>query len=163
MSSFMVFSRGMRVAAVLFVALTIAACAQNKAQQGVAGSVTPGSAQDFVVNVGDRVFFQTDATTLTAQARDTLNKQAQWLRLYPQYTVTIEGHADERGTREYNLALGARRAQNTRDYIVSQGIDPSRIRTISYGKERPVAVCDNESCWSQNRRAVTVLNNAPGS
>ena len=77
--------------------------------------------------------------------------------------MTIEGHADERGTREYNLALSARRAQNTRDYVVSQGIDASRIRTVSYGKERPVAVCDAESCFSQNRRAVTVLNNAPGS
>lgn len=162
MSSFASFSRALRLAAVVVAALTLAACAQ-KGNQGVAGSVTPGSAQDFVVNVGDRIFFEVDQTTLNASARDTLNKQVQWLRLYPKYTVTIEGHADERGTREYNLALSARRAQNTRDYIVSQGIDPSRLRTVSYGKERPVAVCDNESCWSQNRRAVTVLNNAPGS
>ncbi len=163
MSSFVNFGRGVRLAVVLVAALTLAACAQNKGKEGLAGNVTPGSAQDFVVNVGDRVFFPVDQTTLTPQARDTLNKQVQWLRLYPQYTVTIEGHADERGTREYNLALSARRAQNTRDYIVSQGIQPSRLRTVSYGKERPVAVCDDESCWSQNRRAVTVLNNAPGS
>jgi len=161
MSSFMSFGRGMRLAVVLVAGLTLAACAQK--EKPAAGNVAPGTAQDFVVNVGDRVFFPVDQTTLTAQARDTLNKQAQWLRLYPNYTVTIEGHADERGTREYNLALGARRAQNTRDYLVSQGIDGSRMRTISYGKERPVAVCDAESCFSQNRRAVTVLNNAPGS
>jgi len=161
MSSFVNFGRGMRLAVVLVAALTLAACAQK--DKPVAGNVAPGSAQDFVVNVGDRVFFPVDQTTLTPQARDTLNKQVQWLRLYPNYTVTIEGHADERGTREYNLALSARRAQNTRDYVVSQGIDASRIRTVSYGKERPVAVCDAESCFSQNRRAVTVLNNAPGS
>lgn len=163
MSSLTSFGRGVRVAAILAAALIVAACAQNKAQQTADGNVTPGSAQDFVVNVGDRVFFETDSTSLTSQARDTLNKQVQWLRLYPQYTVTIEGNADERGTREYNLALGARRAQITRDYVVSQGIEPNRIRTISYGKERPVAVCNAESCWSQNRRAVTVLNNAPPS
>ena len=161
MSSFVNFGRGMRLAVVLVAALTLAACAQK--DKPVAGNVAPGSAQDFVVNVGDRVFFPVDQTTLTPQARDTLNKQVQWLRLYPNYTVTIEGHADERGTREYNLALSARRAQDTRDYVVSQGIDASRIRTVSYGKERPVAVCDAESCFSQNRRAVTVLNNAPGS
>ena len=161
MSSFVNFGRGMRLAVVLVAALTLAACAQK--DKPLAGNVTPGSAQDFVVNVGDRVFFPVDQTTLTPQARDTLNKQVQWLRLYPNYTVTIEGHADERGTREYNLALSARRAQNTRDYVVSQGINASRIRTVSYGKERPVAVCDAESCFSQNRRAVTVLNNAPGS
>jgi peptidoglycan-associated lipoprotein len=161
MSSFVNFGRGMRLAVILVAALTLAACAQK--DKPLAGNVTPGSAQDFVVNVGDRVFFPVDQTTLTPQARDTLNKQVQWLRLYPNYTVTIEGHADERGTREYNLALSARRAQNTRDYVVSQGINASRIRTVSYGKERPVAVCDAESCFSQNRRAVTVLNNAPGS
>lgn len=165
MSSTMFFSRGLRVATVLIVAFTLAACAQNKTPPtaGGVGAAAPGSAQDFVVNVGDRVFFATNTTTLSAQARNTLSKQVMWLRQYPQYTVTIEGNADERGTRDYNLALGARRAQNTRDYIVSQGINASRLRTISYGKERPVAVCDNESCWSQNRRAVTVLNNAPGS
>ena len=91
------------------------------------------------------------------QSRATLDKQAQWLQQYGNYTFTIEGHADERGTREYNIALGARRAQAVRDYLASRGIQPSRMRTVSYGKERPVAVCNDISCWSQNRRAVTVL------
>jgi peptidoglycan-associated lipoprotein len=160
MSSFASFGRGLRVAVVLAVALTIAACAQNKDKQGLAGNVTPGSAQDFVVNVGDRVFFPTDQTTLTAQAHDTLNKQAQWLRLYPQYTVTIEGHADERGTREYNLALGDRRANSVKNYLVALGVSGDRISTISYGKERPVRgnTCSAERCWSLNRRGVMVVN-----
>jgi peptidoglycan-associated lipoprotein len=153
--------RGARLAAVLAAALAISACA-NKPEQPqatAAGMATPGSQQDFVVNVGDRVFFETDSSELTPQSRATLDKQAQWLTTYPQYgQFTIEGHADERGTREYNLALGARRAQTVRDYLVSRGIAANRMRTISYGKERPVAVCDDISCWSQNRRAVTVLN-----
>ena len=124
---------------------------------GLAGAAAPGSQQDFVVNVGDRVFFETDSTELTPQSRGTLDKQAQWLQQYGNYAFTIEGHADERGTREYNIALGARRAQAVRDYLASRGIQPGRMRTISYGKERPVAVCNDISCWSQNRRAVTVL------
>jgi peptidoglycan-associated lipoprotein len=122
-----------------------------------AGSAAPGSQQDFVVNVGDRVFFESDSTELTMQSRGTLDKQAQWLQQYGNYTFTIEGHADERGTREYNIALGARRAQAVRDYLASRGIQTGRMRTVSYGKERPVAVCNDISCWSQNRRAVTVL------
>ena len=121
-------------------------------------ALPPGSQQDFVVNVGDRVFFETDSTELTPQARATLDKQAQWLNSYNRYAFTIEGHADERGTREYNIALGARRAQTVREYLVSRGVEAQRMRTISYGKERPVAVCNDISCWSQNRRAVTVLN-----
>ena len=103
------------------------------------------------------MFFESDSTELTAQSRGTLDKQAQWLQQYGNYTFTIEGHADERGTREYNIALGARRAQAVRDYLASRGIQPGRMRTVSYGKERPVAVCNDISCWSQNRRAVTVL------
>ena len=149
-----------RFAAVLAVALAISACAKNAedAQANAAGQATPGSQQDFVVNVGDRVFFETDSTELTPQSRATLDKQAQWLTNYSQYSqFTIEGHADERGTREYNIALGARRAQAVRDYLVSRGIQAQRMRTISYGKERPVAVCNDISCWSQNRRVVTVL------
>jgi peptidoglycan-associated lipoprotein len=89
-----------------------------------------------------------------------LDKQAQWLGQYPNYAITVEGHADERGTREYNIALGARRAAATRDYLTSRGVPKNRMKTISYGKERPVAVCDDISCWSQNRRAVTVLGGA---
>lgn len=122
---------------------------------------TPGSPQDFTVNVGDRIFFDTDSTSIRADAQQTLRKQAQWLNQYGNYRIVVEGHADERGTREYNLALGARRAEATRDYLVSQGVNGSRMRTISYGKEQPVAVCDDISCWSQNRRAVTALKSGP--
>jgi peptidoglycan-associated lipoprotein len=153
------FIRAAQVAALLAAALTMGACARTAedAQANVAGAATPGSQQDFVVNVGDRVFFESDSTELTGQSRGTLDKQAQWLQQYGNYTFTIEGHADERGTREYNIALGARRAQAVRDYLASRGIQPNRMRTVSYGKERPVAVCNDISCWSQNRRAVTVL------
>ncbi len=153
--------RAARLAAVLAAALSIAACANkpgDDAQANAAGMATPGSQQDFVVNVGDRVFFETDSSELSGQSRATLDKQAQWLNTYNQYgQFTIEGHADERGTREYNIALGARRAQAVRDYLISHGVAANRMRTISYGKERPVAICDDISCWSQNRRAVTVL------
>ena len=124
----------------------------------MAAAATPGSQQDFVVNVGDRVFFETDSSELSDQARATLDKQAQWLNNYNSYAFTIEGHADERGTREYNIALGARRAETVREYLISRGISAQRMRTISYGKERPVALCNDISCWSQNRRAVTVLD-----
>ena len=152
-----------KIAAVLVAGLAMGACAKNPAGQDVgalanASAATPGSQQDFVVNVGDRVFFESDSSELTPQSIATLDKQAQWLRSYAQYTFVVEGHADERGTREYNIALGARRAETVRQYLVSRGIGAQRMRTISYGKERPVAVCDDISCWSQNRRAVTVLN-----
>jgi peptidoglycan-associated lipoprotein len=160
MTSVTTIFRAARLAAVLLGMLGLAACANNPTgqQAGVAGAAVPGSAQDFVVNVGDRVFFETDSTELTPQARVTLDKQAQWLQHYNRYSFTVEGHADERGTREYNIALGARRAQVTREYLISRGIESHRMRTISFGKERPVAVCNDISCWSQNRRAVTVLN-----
>lgn len=125
-----------------------------------AGAATPGSAQDFTVNVGDRIFFDTDSTSIRADAAQTLDRQAQWLGQYPNYAITVEGHADERGTREYNLALGARRAAATKQYLASRGVPANRLKTISYGKEKPVAVCDDISCWSQNRRAVTVLGGA---
>jgi peptidoglycan-associated lipoprotein len=166
----MMTSRAVRFAAAFVLALTAAACSSNKDAAGGAGGAgafgagasTPGSAQDFVVNVGDRVFFETDQTDLTPTAIATLDKQAQWLSRYPQYSFLIEGHADERGTREYNFSLGARRAQTVRDYLASRGIQGSRMRTVSYGKERPVAVCNDISCWSQNRRAVTVLDGGAG-
>ena len=151
--------RGAGLAAALIAGLAVSACANKPANDSLAsaGVATPGSQQDFVVNVGDRVFFETDSSELTPQSRSTLDKQAQWLQQYGSYAFTIEGHADERGTREYNIALGARRAQTVRDYLAARGIQASRMRTISYGKERPVAVCNDISCWSQNRRAVTVL------
>jgi peptidoglycan-associated lipoprotein len=152
----------------LLVGLALAGCASKKNlpndANGLglngAGAATPGSAQDFTVNVGDRIFFDTDSTSIRADASQTLTRQAQWLARYPKYAITVEGHADERGTREYNLALGARRAAATKDFLVSKGVPANRMKTISYGKERPVAVCDDISCWSQNRRAVTVLNGA---
>ena len=158
--------RNIAATAMLAGALLGAGCAnqQSALEAGMAGAgagvATPGSAQDFQVNVGDRIFFETDSTSLTPQATATLDRQVQWLSQYGNYSFTVEGHADERGTREYNLALGARRAAATRDYMIARGIAPNRIRTVSYGKERPVAVCDNISCWSQNRRAVTVLDGA---
>jgi len=151
--------RGAKFAAVILAGLMVASCAKSPVDSNAAGtSAAPGSQQDFVVNVGDRVFFESDQSDLSPQAVATLDRQIQWLQTYNRYAFTIEGHADERGTREYNIALGAKRAQSVREYLIARGIDASRMRTISYGKERPVAVCDDISCWSQNRRAVTVLN-----
>ncbi|WP_173934024.1 peptidoglycan-associated lipoprotein Pal [Chelativorans sp. Marseille-P2723] len=159
-------------AIVLVAVLAIAGCRSNTQVPNTAadlglgsgmagpGAATPGSSQEFTVSVGDRIFFDTDSSVIRADAQATLARQAQWLSQYSSYSITIEGHADERGTREYNLALGARRAAAARDFLVSRGVAANRIRTISYGKERPVAVCDDISCWSQNRRAVTVLNGA---
>jgi peptidoglycan-associated lipoprotein len=150
----------------LVATLAIAGCASKKMPDNAAGlglgagAATPGSPQDFTVNVGDRIFFDTDSSAIRADAQQTLTRQAQWLNKYSQYAIVVEGHADERGTREYNLALGARRAAATRDYLASKGVASRRLKTISYGKERPVAVCDDISCWSQNRRAVTTLGGA---
>ncbi len=153
-----------KVAGVVAVAamLVVTGCASKKKVPNTAAdlglnSAAPGSQQDFTVNVGDRIFFETDSSSLTAASRTTLDRQATWLAQYKKYPITIEGHADERGTREYNLALGARRAAATRSYLVARGIARGRIKTISFGKERPVAVCNDISCWSQNRRAVTLL------
>ena len=123
-----------------------------------AGNFSPGSKEEFNGKIGDTVLYEVDSSELTAQGRSILNGQAVWLRQYANYPITVEGHADERGTREYNIALGGRRAETTKNFLIAQGINPGRIRTISYGKERPVAVCDDISCWSQNRRSVTVLN-----
>jgi peptidoglycan-associated lipoprotein len=149
----------------LFLTLAVAGCANKKtpntaADLGLGGAATPGSSQDFTVNVGDRIFFDTDSSVIRADAQGILSRQAQWLNQYRQYAIVIEGHADERGTREYNIALGARRAAATRDFLAARGVAANRMKTISYGKERPVAVCDDISCWSQNRRAVTTLSGA---
>src|SRR5438105_11577306 len=137
--------QGLKLAAVLAVALSMGACANKNigADGAMASAATPGSQQDFVVNVGDRVFFESDQSDLSPQAMATLDRQIQWLQTYNRYSFTIEGHADERGTREYNIALGARRSQSVRSYLTAHGIDGSRMRTISYGKERPVAVCND--------------------
>jgi peptidoglycan-associated lipoprotein len=125
---------------------------------GVSGSVIPGSQQDLEASAGDRVFFAFDRSDITPEAQETLSRQAEWLRRYPNVTVTIEGHCDERGTREYNLALGERRAQAVKNVLVALGIPASRISTISYGKERPAVLGSTEEAYAQNRRAVTVVN-----
>ncbi|MGB0499314.1 MAG: peptidoglycan-associated lipoprotein Pal [Rubricella sp.] len=149
----------------------LAACSQTA--QDTAGAGTAGanagastfpedSVEYFTAEIGDRVFFATDSSSLDVAAQTTLTFQADWLLRYPDRTVVIEGHADERGTREYNLALGARRAQAVYDYLVSLGVPASRLTTVTYGKERPVALCSNESCWSQNRRGVSVISAGSG-
>ena len=121
-------------------------------------SLDPRSQEWLVVNVGDRVFFDFDKSDLSSEAQDTIQKVVAWLKTYPDVTLTIEGHCDERGTREYNLALGERRASAVRSYMVALGIDGGRLSTISYGKERPAVLGSNESAWAQNRRAVFVVN-----
>ena len=123
-------------------------------------SVKPGSQEDLVVNVGDRVFFGFDKFNLKADARKTLEKQASWMKANPSVTVNVQGHADERGTREYNLALGERRANSVKDYLAALGVNPARMKTISYGKERPVASGSNEAAWGQTRRGETKVTGA---
>lgn len=158
-------SNVMRAAAMMLFVVVLAACSRsatdNVGLTGVGntgpGGGAPGSQQEFIVTVGDRIFFTTDSSSLTAEAMATLDKQAQWLNQYPNYRVMIEGHADERGTREYNIALGARRSNIVVNYLVSKGVGAQRITSQSFGKERPVAICNDISCWSQNRRAVTVV------
>ncbi len=153
-------------AALLILVLAAAACT-NPGRFGGGGAgdsgAVAGSASDptspayFQQTVGDRVLFSVDSAQLSAEARDTLTKQAAWLIDNPAYSAIIEGHADEQGTREYNLALGARRASSVQNFLIAQGVAPTRLRTISYGKERPIAICSDEACYAQNRRAVTVL------
>ncbi len=130
----------------------------TEAYPGANMGVTPGSQQDLVVNVGDRVFFGYDQYNLTPEGQNTLGLQAEWLKKYPNVNVTISGHCDERGTREYNLALGDRRANAVKNQLVALGIPVSRINTISYGKERPAVLGSSESAWAQNRRSVTEVN-----
>lgn len=152
-----------KLLAALAAASLLAACA-NTEQSAEAGAgsaapstIRPGSQEDLVANVGDRVFFDFDRATIRADQRPVLDRQGTWLQRYPAVTVTVEGHTDERGTREYNLALGQRRANAARDVLVANGIAGSRISTISYGKDRPASLGSNEESWSQNRRAVTVV------
>ncbi|MGV8951128.1 MAG: peptidoglycan-associated lipoprotein Pal [Cypionkella sp.] len=122
----------------------------------------PSSIAYFNQTVGDRVLFAVDQSTISDEGRGILTGQAQWLKSNPDYAVIIEGHADEQGTREYNLALGARRAAASQNFLISQGVPASRMRTISYGKERPIEICSDEACYSKNRRAVTVLSMGAG-
>jgi peptidoglycan-associated lipoprotein len=170
MTSFSRFStRAVLVAAVL----ALGACAQgglgnddaiNLNAAGGAGSVNdPTSPAYFTQTIGDRVLFAVDQSTLSPSAEAVLRQQAQWLLANPEYSALIEGHADEQGTREYNLALGARRAASVQSFLVSQGVPDNRLRTISYGKERPLEICSNEACYMQNRRGVTVISAGLGS
>ncbi len=163
----------LKIVTAIAAALLLAACSSKPADTGggttggtTGGSTTtssvpqapaPGSPQDFIANIGDRVFFGTDRYDLTQEAQAELQKQATWLKTYPQYRFVIEGHCDERGTREYNLALGERRATAVRNYLVALGIDANRMQTFSYGKERPAVLGDDEAAWAQNRRGVIVL------
>ncbi len=140
----------------------LAACSstdQNAAATGAGGSGTirPGSQEDLVANVGDRVFFDFDRSTIRADQRPVLQRQAEWMGRNAAVRVQVEGHADERGTREYNLALGQRRANSARDVLVASGVNGARVSTISFGKDRPAALGSDEASWAQNRRAVTVV------
>ena len=121
-------------------------------------SIEPGSQEDLIVNVGDRVFFNYDSSELDADALELLQDQVAWLKQYSDVSVIIEGHCDERGTREYNLALGEKRAQSVKNYLISLGISSNRVSTISYGKERPAVIGSNDGAWAQNRRSVTIIN-----
>jgi len=159
---------------IMIAALALSACsggfrADDSGAGGAAGgagaglgageeSFAPNSPEYFAQTIGDRVFFAVDQSTLSQEARATLDEQARWLQQNAEFDALIEGHADERGTREYNLALGARRASAVRDYLVSRGIPDRRLRTVSYGKERPVELCSADPCYDKNRRAVTVLS-----
>ena len=163
-------------ALILSATLALSACSQGGMfgrddtvnLTGAAGAGSFGSVSDprsiayFNQVVGDRVLFAVDQSTLDGAAMATLDGQAQWLLTNPEFVALVEGHADEQGTREYNLALGARRAAAVRDYLVSRGVAPNRVNTISYGKERPLEICSNESCYRQNRRGVTVLTLGTG-
>lgn len=167
----MKFSSGIRFIAVLSV-LALAACAEKPKPVAEApppppppaasapvqqSSIVPGSAQDLHVNVGDTVHFALNSSELDGQSKDVLQRQAAWLQKYPAVTVQIQGNCDPRGTREYNLALGARRASAAKDFLVSLGVSPARVDTISYGKERPICAESTQSCWAADRRDVTVI------
>jgi len=167
-----------RSVAVVAMVLGLAAC-QNNALSGfgfgkdkdaaangaLAGTevIEESSIAFFNTSVGDKILFEVDQSTLTPGAISILDAQAEWLTANPQYTALIEGHADEQGTREYNLGLGAKRASAVQNYLISRGIQPLRLDTVTYGKERPLAICSDETCWSKNRRAVTVVAGGLGS
>jgi peptidoglycan-associated lipoprotein len=160
----MMIMRMMGLAAML---LLVAACSSNPPPPATVGGgmpsgvggpgFAPGSQQDLAATAGDRVFFAYDQSTISDEGQQILQRQAQWLQRYSRVSITIEGHCDERGTREYNLALGARRANAVKEYLVSVGVSSARLDTISYGKERPICTDSNEGCWAQNRRGVTTI------
>jgi peptidoglycan-associated lipoprotein len=155
-------SAGFKAVALCFCFLALAACSKKntpnlEANNGLGQSAVPGSEGQFKTEVGDTVYYLVDQSTLTPEGKETLRRQAAWLRQYSDVMIQVEGHADERGTREYNISLSARRATTTREFLIAQGVEASRISTIAYGKERPAALCDAEQCWSKNRRTVTVI------
>jgi peptidoglycan-associated lipoprotein len=159
---------------VLALVVAVSACSSDKTADNGSGmgdqnnignsggmtstGVTPGTEKDLAQNVGDRIHFDTNRSDLNTEARATLDRQAAWLKKYANLTVTVEGNCDERGTREYNLALGERRAEAAKRYLIASGIAASRVQTVSYGKERPEVVGSDEQAWAQNRRDVTVVN-----
>ena len=150
---------------ILFLFVSISACEQDVLLNGNLSNtnipkskITDETEKYFIEEIGDRILFEVDNSGLTALAKTTLNSQADWLLINAEYQVLIEGHADEQGTRDYNLALGARRAQIVKEYLISRGVDPNNISIVTYGKERPLENCSAEVCWSQNRRAVTIVN-----
>jgi len=163
----------LKVVMAISAVLLLAACSSKPAATGDTGATgtattapttatvpqgpAAGSVEEFTTSIGDRVYFGFDRYDLTAEAQSQLQKIAAWLKTYPQYRFVIEGHCDDRGTREYNLALGERRANSAKNYLIALGIDANRMQTISYGKERPVCTDSTESCWAQNRRDVIVL------
>jgi len=163
-----VFRKTKTLSLIAGLTLVLAACGGGSDSAGTSAVSAPvqapsanvtdtGSEQYLIGNVGDRIFFETDKAVLDMASRNTLTAQASWLQQNMAVRLTIEGHADERGTREYNLALGARRASAVRNFLISQGVSGDRLQTISYGKERPVSLCANENCWSKNRRAVSTI------
>jgi peptidoglycan-associated lipoprotein len=150
--------RTIKAIAAIAALMFIAACSSSTTEPPPASTtVTPGSIADFRQNVGDRVYFDTDMSNIREDGRGTLSKQAEWLKKYTNYPITIEGKCDERGTREYNLALGERRANAVRQYLVAQGVPADRVKTISYGKERPEVVGSDEGAWARNRVGITAL------
>jgi peptidoglycan-associated lipoprotein len=154
--------RIIRVGAVIAAVLATAACGSfrtgDETPPGSTATIPPGTPQDFFVNVGDRVFFNDNVADLTSTSNETLDKQAAWLVRFASYTVTIEGHSDEKGDKAKNMTLGNRRAQAVRNYLLAKGVPAQRVKFVSYGKDRRVSTCNDISCWSQNRRAVTVLD-----
>ena len=154
--------RAIAVVGVLILAFAAGACSRQPQQPkefglGGAAPATPGSPEDFASNVGDVVYFQGDSAVLTGHSRAILRQQVRWLNQHPHYQVMVAGHASEKGTRQYNLVLGAQRAKAVKTFLAKNGLRAGRIHTVSYGRERPVAACDDISCWSRNRRAQTVL------
>jgi peptidoglycan-associated lipoprotein len=154
----------MKIVGALAAVALLAACSKSTppetsapppSSSGQTSSIVPGSQEDLVANVGDRVFYEFNSSSLTDEAQATLTKQSNWLAKYPSVTVQVAGNTDDRGTEEYNLALGNRRANAARDFLVARGVSSSRISTISYGKDRPTALGDNEQAWAQNRNAIT--------